>query len=330
MSADWAKRYWRAHWNLPSPMQGYEMLHRLRPNRSDVPFTDKDLDTLLRISDYPKFFRERLKAISYQPYTRVDVRRMYQAGVLNEQDVYEAYLDLGYDEEHARNLTQFTIRQETGDADTKSERYKELTVSQIKQGYVKGVVSKDEAIERLKALRYQDDEVRIILQIWDTEAFVTKTPSYKSEYVSDIKGIVEKAYLKRLIGAEEFKRYLSKIGYRGGDISLMLEVLNYAMALEDMDMQVDLVHDLYVSGTIEYDDTVIRLSKLNLPAGMQGYLLDRWTLELQKRTKHLTETQYRAAYTMGLVTADDYRKFLKDSGYTDKDIDLICAIYKIE
>ncbi|GAI75320.1 unnamed protein product, partial [marine sediment metagenome] len=27
LSKDWAERYWAAHWALPSPMQGFEMLH---------------------------------------------------------------------------------------------------------------------------------------------------------------------------------------------------------------------------------------------------------------------------------------------------------------
>ena len=81
--------YWRAHWELPSPTTGFEMLHRLHPDVLEVigekykemglnPDDLKtDLDTLkelLKISDYPKYWRDRLAAISYSPLTRVDLR----------------------------------------------------------------------------------------------------------------------------------------------------------------------------------------------------------------------------------------------------------------
>jgi hypothetical protein len=102
MSKEWARRYWRAHWVLPSPTMGYEMLHR-------GIISMEDLDTLLRTADYPKFWREKLIKLSYNPYTRVDVRRMYQMGILTREQVFRAYKDIGYDDEHAENLTKFTV-----------------------------------------------------------------------------------------------------------------------------------------------------------------------------------------------------------------------------
>src|SRR3990167_2876051 len=78
LSDDWVKRYWYAHWQLPSPNQAFEMVHRLRAGRADKTFTSEDLDILLRTADYPVYFRERLAAISYNPITRVDIRRLYK------------------------------------------------------------------------------------------------------------------------------------------------------------------------------------------------------------------------------------------------------------
>ena len=70
-----------------------------------------ELKLLLRVRDIPSFWRERLVQLSYDPYTRVDVRRMYTAGVLSENEVFDTYLDLGYDEEHANNLTLWTLQE---------------------------------------------------------------------------------------------------------------------------------------------------------------------------------------------------------------------------
>ncbi|GAJ24320.1 unnamed protein product, partial [marine sediment metagenome] len=85
LSKDWAERYWAAHWSLPSPMQGFEMLHRGAINFDE-------LDMLLRALDVMPFWRDKLTKIAYRRLTRVDIRRMYKAGVLTEAEVYESYI----------------------------------------------------------------------------------------------------------------------------------------------------------------------------------------------------------------------------------------------
>lgn len=112
MTEDQFRFYWRAHWRLISPGQGYEMLHRLRPGRvgDDVATTAKDIEQLLEIDDYPAFWRARLIATSYKPLTRVDVQRAFFIGSLSEVEVRESYLDLGYDKENAARMTRFTVK----------------------------------------------------------------------------------------------------------------------------------------------------------------------------------------------------------------------------
>ena len=102
LTKEWAERYWAAHWTLPSMQQGFEMLHR-----GVIQFDD--LNRLMRASDIMPFWRDKLTAIAYRPLTRVDVRRMFKLGVINENQVKKAYTDLGYNEYNAGLMTQFTI-----------------------------------------------------------------------------------------------------------------------------------------------------------------------------------------------------------------------------
>lgn len=104
LSKEWSERYWAAHWALPSAAQGFQMLHRGVIDRDD-------LDRLLRAQDVMPFWREKLTQIAFRPLTRVDVRRMYREGVLDESGVYEAYLDNGYAEDNAKRMTEFTVKQ---------------------------------------------------------------------------------------------------------------------------------------------------------------------------------------------------------------------------
>ncbi len=103
LSPEWSKRYWAAHWSLPSPQQGFEMLHR-------GAIGVKELDMLLRALDVMPFWREKLTKIAYRRVTRVDIRRMYKAGVINVKDVYDSNRELGYTHRDATRMTDFTVQ----------------------------------------------------------------------------------------------------------------------------------------------------------------------------------------------------------------------------
>jgi len=327
LSPDWVRRYWRAHWELPSVQAGYEMLHRLRPGRTDIPFTKQDLETLLRTADIPRFFRDRLIAISYQPYTRVDVRRMYKIGILTEEEVYQAYLDLGYDEEHARNLTTFTVKYEAGDSDTKQEKYRELSLGVLKDGYLKGVIPESELVKRISSLGYDTEETRMIVELYRLEKSIADKPAIKSELKSKIRSIVEAGYSLGLLDRTKASSYLSSVGWLDTDISVYLDLLDYTLTLQDTSNKIESIHKLYLSRLLTEQEVFAELGKLNVPVGYQQRLLSNWKLELSTKQRLLTESQYRAAWHKGLITESDYRNALSGLGYGDYEIDLLVKLY---
>ena len=157
-----AKHYWAAHWELPSVGQGFEMFHRLRPGAvaPGVAFTLPDLKRLLKQQDVLPFYRDRLTEIAYAPYTRVDVRRMFQAGVLSFEEVVSAYRDLGYDATRATTLAEWTRR----DLDTEERT---LTLSQVLSGYKEGLLARLDAATRLQGVGYSVENVEFFLSLLD-------------------------------------------------------------------------------------------------------------------------------------------------------------------
>ncbi|MBT9168378.1 MAG: hypothetical protein DDT19_01723 [Syntrophomonadaceae bacterium] len=149
ISEDWAKAYWAAHWELPSVTMGYEMLHR------GVIGMD-DLKMLLRAQDVMPFWREKLIAISYAPFTRVDTRRMYRDGVLDRAQVKRAYLDIGYDDWKAEKMTEWTII----DA---MEEERGITKSEIVKGFVTGLLSEKEMRAALVNLNYGTEAIEFYI-----------------------------------------------------------------------------------------------------------------------------------------------------------------------
>jgi hypothetical protein len=201
LSDDWCKRYWRAHWQLPSAQMGFEMLHR-------GIITQAQLDSLLKALDISPFWRPLLTKIAYNPYTRVDTRRMYNMQIIDRDGVKRAYLDQGYDEEHAENLTEFTIRDATG-GDT------EATKSDILSGYTTGMLSRDEAIDWLMGLDYPRNIAEFYLANQDAK----KAEARKVKRTAAIK----KFYIGGEITSAEASTGLTGLGLAGGEITESLD-----------------------------------------------------------------------------------------------------------
>jgi len=153
LSKEWAERYWAAHWSLPSASQGFEMLHRGVIDRSD-------LDMLLRALDVMPFWREKLTGIAYRRLSRVDIRRMYGVGVLTEEEVYEAYLELGYNERDAKRMSDFTVKQILA---TQSK----FTARDVIAAYTKYMLTKPEARSLLLDVGVKSENIAFIMSTAD-------------------------------------------------------------------------------------------------------------------------------------------------------------------
>lgn len=160
VSPEWAKMYWRSHWELPSLLMGYEMLHRGVIN-------ERTLDDLFKAADIMPYWREHLKAISYNPLTRVDVRRMHKIGVLDRDSVKRAYQDVGYNEKNAELMTEFTVLYN-------QENERDLTKADILAAYKRRLLTKNETVEYLRAMAYDETEIGVLITRIDYDLELTR------------------------------------------------------------------------------------------------------------------------------------------------------------
>lgn len=198
----WAQRYWRAHWDLPGLNTVLDMLYRVPE------FTLDDLDTYLRIQDVPATWRDYMKRVAFREYTRVDTRRMYKAGVLDESAVLKSYLAQGYDEEHAGNLTAFVIADAT-------EEDREATKSDILSGYNTGILSESEAVEWLQEIGYPPDVAGYLIE---REA-AKRAKKLKARQVKATRNL----YLHNELTVSEARTRLTSFGLPGSEIDALLE-----------------------------------------------------------------------------------------------------------
>jgi hypothetical protein len=123
-------------------------------------------------------WRDELIQISYTPFTRIDIRRMNRVGVLSSEDVYEAYLDIGYSPEKARQLQDF-VKRLNEPQDTLAEQLAdELTRSNILGFYDDGIIARSTAALLLKNAGYNAITTELFL---DSEDFDRERKERKAD-----------------------------------------------------------------------------------------------------------------------------------------------------
>lgn len=320
---EWAKAYWRAHWQLPSVTQGFEMLHR------NIISVDA-LRTLLRVLDYPAGWRDDLIKMSYKPFTRVDSRRMYGLGVLDRAGVKRAYLDLGYDDAKAEAMTEFTVRYEDGTGADRLNAAKDLVDRHIQDGYWYGVIGRAEAVLMLTEIDYSQEEAEFIVATVEAKKRVTPKPNYGAEYNARLRSLVEKLYTRRVIGKAEATSVLQAMELDPSEIDYLLQLSDYEYAQDQRSTAHKAIGDAYIVRAISKEQAASLLSQLAIPSAEANQLLTEWEIVRDLRTRRCTEAQYRKGVTSGIIGISEYQENIRGLGYTEYDVTFLTRLMQKE
>ena len=236
----WALAYWRAHWQLPSPTMAFEMFRR-------GIISDRELDDLLKIADYPRYWRERMKELAYEIPTRVDIRRMYELQVISEKDVYEFYRKLGYSPDHAKALTEYTI------LDTlTSER--NSVIKEIEKCYKDGLIDKNDAIDMLSQLKVNKPTIDLLIQAWEL--------SEQREYVNMLTESVHDRFRNGVITELQARQELTALGLKGRQIETYITKWKIEKSKLTKTLTVTQISSAYKLNIISFEQALDRLVAL--------------------------------------------------------------------
>jgi hypothetical protein len=100
---------WMGHWRYPSPGQLFTMLHRNRPGRvaDELVVTMEDVLRQLGIDDLAPIWRAKLASISYAVIRLVDLRRIYFADLIDDEELVQRLMDRGNTEADARLIAAY-------------------------------------------------------------------------------------------------------------------------------------------------------------------------------------------------------------------------------
>lgn len=300
VSEDWAKAYWAAHWDLPSPSMGFDMLHR--------GIIDHDtLVMLLKSLDIMPFWRDKLIQLAYNVYTRVDVRRMHKTGILTEAEVYQAYLEQGYSPDHADKLAQYTII-----ANQSSEV--EFTKTELLDGYKRGIFEISELKEGLSGLGITEE----IADYYMAKAELEKTQESKKTEINYIKTMFQK-------GGWEVERTASELGKLG----LAAKEMEYYIILWQKEAKTKTtlptkaeLKKWVLSGVIDVDTWYLYMSSLGYSDTVIAWYASDLSTTVETKAKLPSKAELKKWVMSGTIDSAAWYNYMIQLGYSDTEITL--------
>lgn len=214
---EWAKILWFAHWRIPDIQIAFEMFRRGIINKDE-------LLTLMRVHNIAPGWREKLVELAYEIPARVDIRRMFEVGVITREEAKEYFLKFGFKEKEAELLTKW-LEIEYAYED------KTLTVKQILELFELGEFTKEEAIEYLRKLGYRKEVAEYKVILYEHERLLKEAKEMLNLLIEQYKvgiitweELVDEAY-KLPFSPTTIKRALTK-AYREKEAKVKLPSLN--------------------------------------------------------------------------------------------------------
>ena len=308
LDAEWVKRYWRSHWQHISPGQAFEMLHRGLLESSDVA-------DLLKVLDYPTYWREKLIQLSYNPVTRVDIRRMYQDGMIEIADVEERYRKIGYDPQDAKLLADWTAA-EYGKTETTA------TAAEVIAAYTKGFLQRAEAVRMLGVSGWPAEKITFQLQLADQK----RSAAAQDDIVETLRA----AYTSHVYEEATVRSRLLALDITGDMVDGFLAVWTMKRelideqtrrkeAIADLEEIRKVKRDAIKAGLLQGEMTeaqaVTRLIADGFAFDLATALVGQWSVVETVEDRLPTRSDLDRFYRAKLITESQYKSYMKRNGY---------------
>ena len=309
----WADSFWAAHWELPSIGQLNEMLQR-------HVIDEETWESYVKRNDYVPSMMPQLKEIIYSPFTRVDIRRMWDLGVLTDEESVTAYEANGYNRENAEKLLMFT----------KLERKS----PDLRRRFRNGWMNQEQLLEELTDYGLSEQaaqlEIETLVKNETAERVAAERDLTKSEIIKGVK--------KGLMGQEEALNLLYRMGYGEKEAEFVLAV----------NLEVEKGPKLTPTKLLSKSEIISGLEKGQIEAGeavtrlvSSGYKQSEAELLIAIRTgalpfdtlkseKERTRGDILKALKQGLFDKDDAKTALLVLGYPESEANFILSVHAAE
>jgi hypothetical protein len=316
---EWTDRYWWAHWSLPNVAGATEMWWR-------GAIDERMLRAHIDATGYPPVWRDAYMNVAHLPYSRIDLRRMYKIGVLTEDDVHHGYMQIGYDDAHARALTEFTKRYYAPEDQTELDTIRKEMGDVIRQAYRRRLIDHTTAVAHMVTAGYVADDAAFRLSVDDL--YLAFNPG--AELDPDLKNVtvamITTAYGDGVMSRADAQRALENMGFMPAGADIALSLVDHRTQADIVALEVEVVHQEYLSNALTDAAAGAQLQALQLDIAHVELTVRKWQLEKSKKTARLSLAQVVAAYHMGKLTGDQVLVELATLGYSGRDVDILLTL----
>ena len=341
---DVAKYAWRSHWVIPSPGQLFEFYHRLRYDKkfggpekmlADIKAALVQQDILPKWHDY-------FLAVSFHPLTRVDARRGFELGSMDEKQLKASFLDQGYSDENADILVTYSKRRRVIVADghkaikqwasfliDRAEAYTRMT----KDGLPGDVVN--EALDNAEA-KFKGGEVAAAFARNDINRvmFIDRLRENGVREASAIK--IADILAFKITSTKRLKEFeaglLSKENAISGSIAEGMANETAIVLADEIESKVDQqlaimcqkgIRKRYILGELNSDESTTELINHGIQKDRVTKLINSWNCEKQSLGKAIPTSKLCEWLERGVITVVDFTKRLRNIGYAADDANRI-------
>lgn len=309
-----AKRYWRSHWQIPSVGQGYEMYHRLRPEKGlkdskneSMEFTKEDLAEMLKINDMAPGFVDKLTEISFRPIGIRQVARAYETDTVKAEDIQGYYQDLGYSKDDSKTLSSYV---KVDRAESRAKFLGRPLPSQLEKFFINGEIGEETYRDELLKAGYTTeiveskvDYARVKGQIADNEIRVKAAKT---------------KYLKGMIDEQEYENTLSAIGIDQERISSIIRRDREVKSSRNKEIVVGKLCSLVKQGLMNPTDYFTRAINFGYKVEDASLLVQSCMVEYQEALQKKVEKQIKEAAALVAKQAAKAEKVRKEMEKAEK------------
>lgn len=338
------RRAWRAHWDVPAPSQLFEFWQRLRHNDKfggEVKLLDDIKKSLVHAGILP-YWHEHFLAVSFRPLGRIDLRRAYNQGSLDDDEMSAGISQLGYSDENTAKMLKFAKLQRQTAAD-KHPAIKDWYALLINRNQVAERMAEDglpeqvinKSISRAEAGFENSTVAKAFIRGDITRSdFITALSIYG---VSDnVAESVASALAWRVTRNESVKDYIDGLMDEGEAKAELIDNGLWGPIADQLILDADrtiernftrtcqhAIKRRYLLGELDKLETIDELISRGTTLTRANRLVEWWDCERGARGKQVSANVLCRWLERGTITSDDFRNRLVRLGYKEDDAAMI-------
>lgn len=283
------------------------------------------LNYVLQYSNIPPYFRDKLVAQSYEVLSRRDLKALHKLRIISDNDVFNGYKRLGYNDNDARNLTNYTIRFDDDTTNDGLKKLHDLSEGALKSAYERDIITSGYARQKLIDIGYKPDDTTLIIQLWDYDKSKQKNTNVEKSHHDKAVVTVLDGYTRGVLDYDQTLHYLVNLGFTSANASNELSYLSYDMVVKSKLDILTHVKTAYIADAIDIAQATAILANYSFSQNEISNALGIADLYKSLKHKSYTEAEVKHFFKLGVLTQDDYLTELKGMGYSDKYIGWIQA-----